>query len=601
MRASIEVCVRSLLVMVSIAAAAVAVAQTLRNPRPLDSLQPDLITEVPRSVPDPVQLAAYIADKTAALKLGKALFWDMQVGSDGITACASCHFHAGADSRSKNQVSPGVLATPEDVIFSAQLGGAPNRQLTAADFPFHKLSDPNDRFSSVVSDTNDVVSSQSVHFGLFKDSVSGQPIDDIEHAPDPDGFRINQVNVRRVEGRNTPTVINAVFNRLLFWDGRANAVFNGIDSSGKKIPLVYKANKSELLTPVSVQLEQSPLASQALTPPLSAFEMSASKRSFQEVGQKFLRDKSRHLHGLRPLARQVVHSQDSVLGQNSSAPKPGLNIASYDKLVQQAFRKEWWQSKQIIEVNSAGTPTVRYGKADPNNPKQYDLMDWNFPLFFGLAVQEYLATLVDGDSPFDRFQKGATSALNPRQIAGLNVFISSGCLPCHRIPEFTTASVGSPDAGGSGFRNTGVRPFADDSGRTGGAFKVPTLRNVELTAPYMHNGGMATLEQVVDFYNRGASDFDIDQGGVRPLTILDLSSTQKADLVTFLKSLTDERVRFEKAPFDHPQLFVPNGHPLNQLYVTPDVNQNAVDDMIEIPAVGRNGGPDITPRSFLQQ
>ena len=96
--------------------------------------------------------------------------------------------------------------------------------------------------------------------------------------------------------------------------------------------------------------------------------MSAFGRPFQEVGQKFLRDKSRRLHGLRPLARQVVHSQDSVLGQNSSAPKPGLNISSYDKLIQQAFKKEWWQSKQIIEVDSAGNPTVRYGKADPNNP-----------------------------------------------------------------------------------------------------------------------------------------------------------------------------------------------------------------------------------------
>jgi hypothetical protein len=112
---------------------------------------------------------------------------------------------------------------------------------------------------------------------------------------------------------------------------------------------------------------------------------------------------------------------------------------------------------------------------------------------------------------------------------------------------------------------------------------------------------MATLEQVVEFYNRGRSDFDIDQGGTFPGPILNLTSTQKADLVTFLKSLTDQRVRFEKAPFDHPQLFVPNGHPLNQLYVKPDANQNAVDEMLEIPAVGRNGGPDITPHSFLQE
>jgi hypothetical protein len=302
------------------------------------------------------------------------------------------------------------------------------------------------------------------------------------------------------------------------------------------------------------------------------------------------------------LARQLVHPHDSVLGPHSKAPGPGLDFPTYDELIQQTFRKEWWKSKQIIEVDSAGKPTVRYGKADPNNPNQYDLMDWNFPLFFGLALQEYMATLTDGDSPLDRFQKGETSALKPQEIAGLTVFMNAGCLLCHRIPEFTIASLGSPNPNdGAGFRNIGVRPFTEDPGLTGGAFKVPTLRNVELTAPYMHNGGMATLEQVVEFYSRGRSDFDIDQGGTFPGPILNLTSTQKADLVTFLKSLTDQRVRFEKAPFDHPQLFVPNGHPLNQFYVKPDGNQNALDEMLEIPAVGRNGGPDITGHSFLQK
>ena len=214
---------------VSIASANVATAQ-VSNPPPLDFLRPPLISQVPRSVPDPTQLAAYIDDKTAALKLGKALFWDMQVGSDGFTACASCHYHAGADPRSKNQVSPGLLALPRDVTFAPQLGAAPNRQLTAADFPFHKLADPDDPSSSVVSDTNDVVSSQGIHYGIFVDGISGQPTDVIQPAPDPDGFQIGAVNVRRVEPRNAPTVINSVFNKVLFWDGRAKAMFNAVDS-----------------------------------------------------------------------------------------------------------------------------------------------------------------------------------------------------------------------------------------------------------------------------------------------------------------------------------------------------------------------------------
>jgi cytochrome c peroxidase len=82
-----------------LASSALAFAQ---DPPPPLSLK-----TVPVPVPD--NLSEFVADKAEAIRLGKALFWDMQVGSDGIVACASCHFHAGADSRSKNQLSPGLL------------------------------------------------------------------------------------------------------------------------------------------------------------------------------------------------------------------------------------------------------------------------------------------------------------------------------------------------------------------------------------------------------------------------------------------------------------------------------------------------------------
>jgi hypothetical protein len=96
------------------------------------------------------------------------------------------------------------------------------------------------------------------------------------------------------------------------------------------------------------------------------------------------------------------------------------------------------------------------------------------------------------------------------------------------------------------------------------------------------------LEQVVDFYSRGG-----DFGG---LAELKLTPEQKQALVAFMKGLTDERVRFQRAPFDHPQLFVPNGHPEDQnvVAVDPNVQTNGVkqaqDALLEIPAVGRNGG-----------
>ena len=112
---------------------------------------------------------------------------------------------------------------------------------------------------------------------------------------------------------------------------------------------------------------------------------------------------------------------------------------------------------------------------------------------------------------------------------------------------------------------------------SGGAFKVPSLRNVELTGPYFHNGGVATLEQVVDFYSRGGDFHEANITNLHPAidTIGGMDATRKANLVAFLKSLTDDRVRYQKAPFDHPQLIIANG--------------------VEIPAVGANGGLALQP------
>ena len=136
---------------------------------------------------------------------------------------------------------------------------------------------------------------------------------------------------------------------------------------------------------------------------------------------------------------------------------------------------------------------------------------------------------------------------------------------------------------------------------TEGTFKVPSLRNLELTAPYFHNGGQRTIREVVEFYNRGGDfrehnieniDFEIGK--------LNLTEQQIDDLVAFLgRPLTDMRVVQQKAPFDHPQLFVPNGHPMRD-DGRPRVTDEGVarDIMLEIPEVGRHGGP--LPKGFLE-
>ncbi|MFM2169683.1 MAG: hypothetical protein RIS79_4054, partial [Verrucomicrobiota bacterium] len=285
-----------------------------------------------RKVPEPSNLKDFVKDKEAAILLGKALFWDMQVGSDGLTSCASCHFHAGADNRAKNQVSPGLLIvdsngnpTP-DFTFQVR---KPNGTLQKGDFPFHKLSDINDRRSNVISSVNDVASSQGVIAEQFKGfDSSNQEIRTV--VPDP-VFNVQGLNTRRVEPRNTPTVINAVFNLRNFWDGRAQDRFNGVNPFGRrdKNAKVWKADKPNSLKAVTVDLNNASLASQAVGPPLSDFEMSAAGRTFPDVGRKLLER--------RPLAKQRVHWFDSVLGAHSLNPLPGLSIPTYAELVRKAF------------------------------------------------------------------------------------------------------------------------------------------------------------------------------------------------------------------------------------------------------------------------
>jgi hypothetical protein len=138
----------------------------------------------------------------------------------------------------------------------------------------------------------------------------------------------------------------------------------------------------------------------------------------------------------------------------------------------------------------------------------------------------------------------------------------------------------------------------DDIARTG-FFKAPQLRNVALTAPYFHNGSQLTLEQVVEFYNRGAdfnvvSELAIMDPDIEPLG-LGLTLQEKQDLVDFLRNgLTDPRTVKQSAPFDHPQLLTPNGHPEgpNGFPVDKDPAHpgQAKDQLMEIPAVGSAGG-----------
>lgn len=138
----------------------------------------------------------------------------------------------------------------------------------------------------------------------------------------------------------------------------------------------------------------------------------------------------------------------------------------------------------------------------------------------------------------------------------------------------------------------GMFPACDNRINVIGTFKTPGLRNVELNGPYFHNGSQATLWQVVDFYNRGSDFGQQNVANMDPfIGSLQLTDDQKTNLVNFLLSLTDERVRWEKAPFDHPGLCVPNGQvgDTSKVTQTKSGSGEAQDVMLCLPAVGTAG------------
>jgi len=805
-------------------------------PSPPPSLKTAEIPPVVDRISGEALVPFFVSDVDAAIALGKALFWDMQVGSDG-QACASCHFHAGADSREKNQLSTGFLGGNAAFDPTRSGGGGANYTLIADDYPFHALADPTDRNSAVLFDTDDVTSSQGVFPTLFGDIIVGS-VQEITTpigqgmGGDPAGFQVGGVNVRRVEPRNTPTTINAGFNHRNFWDGRANNIFNGVNPFGRRdtAARILKHEWDGSVEKIKVELENSSLASQACGPPLSDFEMSAAGRSFSKLGKKML--------NLPPLALQLVDPTDSVLGglvvdgdMNGVADGPGITT-TYSDMIQAAFTDTWWQSNKLFDANKN-----EIGVGPPSNTDEFTQMESNFSFFWGIAIQLYESTLISDDSLFDQVQE-RSAVFTEQQQHGLDLFLNQGkCINCHDTAMFTKAStlhlideaqeeglvermlmgqnhnlytvngtgwlfdgvylwrvrvnaertglftdgplhdvgtgtiqirripggsafnttyevhsflleedwnsqtldvtlVGTRVSGGTalgntltvvitenipkdllevsgsggsivggmlaignydiksltamydnGFYNIGVRPTMEDIGVGGkdpfnnplsfteqfkkslrefnvpdpfqvnpcsfeipfdlhhdagffpggwdplglfdcngdqlsdtgfpannpanlvplkslrvavkGAFKVSTLRNTSVTGPYFHNGGQRTLQQVVEFYNRGG-DFDNTPNQDPDIQPLGLSEQDILDLVAFLETLTDQRVVLEQAPFDHPQIFVPNGHVGDQFAVVDlDMDGQADDDILlfpgvfalEVPAVGTDGRP----------
>ena len=675
-------------------APAIPLASLTTVPNPV--IPRDPMTNAPMIRED---LVAYVANLNAAIRLGKALYWDMQAGSDNEVACATCHFNAGGDARSRNQLHPGPNASWDfQLSANALIGGG--------DYPYATPG---------VDRTDNITGSQGVRRSTFG-GLTRSGVEQLAEVSDP-VFNVGGTNVRQVTGRNAPSTVNAVFNARNFHDGRAQSEFNGVNPFGNRDTAARVWSVGPLgPTQIDIHISGAGLASQAVGPPLSDVEMSAIDRRFPDLGRKLL--------ALKPLGRQKVDPTDSVLGAYAD-PVAGLTT-TYKAMIQAAFKATWWNTKTSVRVNG----------------KSYSVMEANFSLFWGLSVMLYEATLVSDQTPMDRYLASRTagapdpSLLDPlvaqlqadypgltrdNILHGLALFElppppqpapnGVGCMLCHVGAELSSASsrninhgvepddIAFTNAGfeqrlermfmqippvapgtdtitldplswtvtawnsltpgvapwdvpvatyDTGYYNIGVRPTADDPGGDGndpfghswsivrllqqtiadpswikvpggsvncgpgltgvvknatgfpmlsgslrrtervavaGTFKVPNLRNVELTGPYFHNGGKATLLQVVEMYDDGG---DFQNPTLAPLIRpLGMSPDDRRDLVAFMLALTDERVRYRRAPFDHPQLLIPNGD------LAP-----GLDDMIELPAVGA-GGAGLPLQRFL--
>lgn len=257
----------------------------------------------------------------------------------------------------------------------------------------------------------------------------------------------------------------------------------------------------QFVDPVTLQVvlpSGGALESQAIAPPLSDVEMAHVGRAWQEVLDR--------LAAAAPLA----------LSPEVPAPlRAWIGERGYGELFEEAF----------------GSPGITAPRV-------------------AMAIASYERTLFSNQSPFDQFL-ATGEGLTQQELAGRAVFAGSGqCDNCHQDAIMSDHL----------FHFTGVRPRSDDPGRmavTGlpgdqGRMRTPSLRNLELRAPYMRNGRFETIAEVVEFYDR-EGDFGPNELELQPIA---LSAQQKADLVAFLsRPMTDPRVAAELPPFDRPTLY----------------------------------------------
>lgn len=202
-----------------------------------------------------------------------------------------------------------------------------------------------------------------------------------------------------------------------------------------------------------------------------------------------------------------------------------------------------YEQPVLLHISSNAIYRELFARAFHNDPA---------PVSFGnitRAITDFQRTIISRDSPYDRYAAGDRDALSPAARRGLALFSSSRtkCRECHVPPLFTVErfhNIGLYNRDGKGGLPGADQGLADETNldKDIGRFRTPTLRNIAVTGPYMHDGSIDSLEQVIDHYAAGGAS--TSSGRPSPLraehvTGFDIAPDEKRDLIRFLQSLTD--------------------------------------------------------------
>jgi cytochrome c peroxidase len=352
---------------------------------------------------------------------------------------------------------------------------------------------------------------------------------------------------------------------------------------------------------VSLVIPNFPVSRAAVTPPsalsvplgLPPLPVAPADSATVALGKKLFFDRRLSFNGT--MACGMCHIEQQAFTSNQLATSVGMegkslrrnapslyNVAYEDKLFrdgrENALETQVWSP--ITSPDEMAAPSVGWELARIKTLPDYaGLFEQVYPgrgvtmETMGASIAAYERTLLLADSRFDRWRYGGEAdALTPEERLGYDLFNGkAGCSTCHTIGpqsalftdgQFHDTGLGYSNTMGAGHEEFDVRlskdttvrrndddvrsitgPMRNDLGRfevtldpkDRWAFKTPSLRNVELTAPYMHDGSFRTLEEVVDYYNAGGYASPNKSELIRPLN---LTETEKAALVAFLKSLT---------------------------------------------------------------